>query len=60
MIMTVSLTKRRNGMILTLSAEMNYTYICGGKEFSSLLEAERYANQVFAQSRIVLGIEVKK
>ena len=39
---------------------MNYTYICGGKEFSSLLDAERYANEVFAKKGIVLGIEVQK
>lgn len=38
---------------------MNYTYICGGKEFSSMTEAVRYANQVFKRDGVVLGIQVK-
>ena len=38
---------------------MNYTYICGGKEFESVLAAQRYADQVFKRDGIILGIEVK-
>ena len=39
---------------------MNYTYICGGKEFSSMHDACRYANQVFVKTGVLLGIEVKE
>jgi len=39
---------------------MNYTYICGGKEFSSVSDAIRYANQVFKRDGVVLGIQVKE
>ena len=35
------------------------TYICGNKEFSSVQDAIRYANQVFKRDGVVLGIQVK-
>ena len=38
---------------------MNYTYICGNREFCSIQEAIRYANQVFKRDGVVLGIQVK-
>jgi len=33
-------------------------YVCGGRKFLTLNEAEQYANKVFKKQGVILGIEL--